>query len=613
MRSFVRDFFAANGCKVTRDTRRRLEVRLNKPLGELFGRDKLAMAFQAKDADERTELVTHGSYVMDAIHAFLQDRGWKAFVSLAAQAKFTVTQAGQHVSPQGCTLGRLKRRRKRWHHVHFHVKVSYLSDERVEDVVSVRVDEAGRATGGMGPEQIALLPTTPTERGFLAKTAVMDRFRTAAAFVEREARKRAGDMQRDILERLAKGISRIKGYYERQMDEMLRRRSDDQSQADLAEVEAEMAMKLRETTDNHRLRVVLKLLSLTVVERPVAEFTADLTRGEATGSYTLTYDLAEGQVAYPPCPLCGKDMAKPALCDQGHVVCSECLLVCAQCGRSLCSRCGIGECVVCDKPVCPSCSQRCLACTGFVCADHVHTCCACGRETCANCSTTCASCHKVACLDHVRECAVCGQPVCHNCQTTCGACGQVFCRDHAEVCRVCGQTTCANCIVACGVCHEPVCASHNVACSVCGATGCSTHFVQCSACEAICCEAHGTICSGCGEWTCNHHLVLCGSCREPYCPQCFDEERYCTGCMALLLNRPDAEYATYDLVSALSGKAPTTETLTNWRVYTTTTRHIFMAQGRTKRWLIVTDHDAAVVHMAPVGPAPTRRPDDDEP
>lgn len=606
MRQFVRDFLVAHGSEVLSDSAHRLHVRLGEPLRELFGRDEMPMAFEAKHADESTELVTHGSFVMDAIHSFLQDQGWKTFVTLPAEKRLTSKEASALVEPVECELGKLTRKTRRAHEVHFHLKVSYLSDEKVEEVVSVRIDENGRASPGLSPGEVAKLDPTATPRGFLPKSQINERFRAAAAFVEREARKGAAEMQDAILERLCKSVTRIKGYYERQMAEALRRRSEEQAQEEVGALEVEMAMKLREQTDNHRLRVVVKLISLCVVERPVAEFTADLSRGEAEGQLLVTYDLTDGTLRLPFCGVCDAEMQRPALCDNGHVVCSECFSKCEQCGARLCTRCGITECGVCEQSVCTSCGERCASCTQFVCSSHLEPCCACGRQVCTSCADACTACGKTACHDHVRECPVCGQQVCHNCQTTCGSCGKVFCRTHSDVCAVCGQVTCSDCVQICDRCDKSVCEHHYSECSKCGATGCRTHFHECSVCEEPFCETHGELCTGCGKWTCGPHLTECGACGEKHCTVCFGEGRYCPGCLALILDGPDAQYARAEEVEAIAGRLPTDAELRNWRVYATALRRLFMADGSDGRTMIVTDEHYVTLRRRRIGYLPRR-------
>jgi len=90
--------------QLVEDAAERVVVRLPESLRERFAADELRMAFRAQDADETTELVTDGGYVLDKIHSVLQDYGWKAFVSLTPQHKMARKQAREAVRPEGRVL-----------------------------------------------------------------------------------------------------------------------------------------------------------------------------------------------------------------------------------------------------------------------------------------------------------------------------------------------------------------------------------------------------------------------------------------------------------------------------------------------------------------------------
>jgi len=123
-------------------------------------------------------------------------------------------------------------------------------------------------------------------------------------------------------------------------------------------------------------------------------------------------------------------------------------------------------------------------------------------------------------------------------------------------------------------------------------------------CEEPFCETHGEACTGCGKWTCAPHLTECGACGERYCTLCFGEGRYCPGCLALILDGPDAKYAHAEEVAAISGRLPTDAELRNWRVYSTALRRLFMADGREARIMIVTDENYVTLRRRRIGYLP---------
>jgi ubiquitin-protein ligase len=104
-----------------------------------------------------------------------------------------------------------------------------------------------------------------------------------------------------------------------------------------------------------------------------------------------------------PCANCAAETAEERLrqCEMGHLVCPDCSLPCAKCGRELCALCAPASCQQCSTPLCAACGVQC-------------------------------TCGTVLCAAHSRPCAICGRPLCWGCLALCGGCGLLCCRTHLD-------------------------------------------------------------------------------------------------------------------------------------------------------------------------------------
>ena len=90
-------------------------------------------------------------------------------------------------------------------------------------------------------------------------------------------------------------------------------------------------------------------------------------------------------------------------CSNGHVVCQDCMIDCANCGKKLCVLCSLIKCSTCGKIVCQECQNRCLECNSLICNDDTHKCSICGSILCNRCISHCSDCHLELCYVHKND------------------------------------------------------------------------------------------------------------------------------------------------------------------------------------------------------------------
>jgi hypothetical protein len=105
---------------------------------------------------------------------------------------------------------------------------------------------------------------------------------------------------------------------------------------------------------------------------------------------------------YDHCVACGKtaDQVSLYVTENHHVVCEECMILCAHCQVVMSNRSPMQECTVCTQKVCYKCIHRCLSCSKLVCFDHMVKCQICDLGHCPGCVIECAACHAVVCVEH---------------------------------------------------------------------------------------------------------------------------------------------------------------------------------------------------------------------
>lgn len=129
-----------------------------------------------------------------------------------------------------------------------------------------------------------------------------------------------------------------------------------------------------------------------------ADFAALLSTGEA-----VSVDQDGAARPSGACGNCGKsaDQAELHVCANRHVACSECLLECPVCHRTLCLKCERLKCAICGEATCQKCVLRCSACGQLACLPHIGQCSVCGQSYCGDCLALCEKCGAAVCVAHV--------------------------------------------------------------------------------------------------------------------------------------------------------------------------------------------------------------------
>lgn len=549
-----------------------LRVQLQGALARHFGGEEMVLAFQRVEAGSNQQLVAHGSKIFDAMLS------WLDLQSASSVRRLPLLHAGSEpllkaVRPRNAGITGLKLGDNREPIFLFYWRITYRADDKREEVFLVALNGEGELIATGSPDALAAGKGRNRQRALArlqsaleASEAVMSP--ASADDTEREetesppsgvpgvksepaiklppvthlvrlaeqARKyatwhadvRCAEHEGEILPRLFKIANRLTGYYEQQMEEL----SSTQSTARREALEEDLARKIDEEVENHRLRVHLELCGYVLLYVPVATAEMRLSDGKHAAPLRVRMDRFTGEVVRPHCASCGNDLSDVVLCRNGHIVCDNCTRHCAQCGDMLCVDCGVAACPVCAKQNCDQCGRECRACGERACLEHLAQCPICLDEVCHGCLEECAECGVRQCRSHLRADAVPDKDgetrlICSTCAVRCPGCKQYSAQ--IDTCALSGQRFCRNCLVQCSECHRTVgpgfygtMPSGKIVCRDCVrlCAGCNRpaeSILHCALCGEECCEACSGKCDVCGEIHCSRHIETVHACGHNVC------------------------------------------------------------------------------------------------
>jgi hypothetical protein len=413
-----------------------------------------------------------------------------------------------------------------------------------------------------------------------AMTQLVRLAETARKYAIYHADLRCVSHEAEILPRLYTGLNRLTTYYNQQIQEVYE--SNDPTGEKRQALEQDLARKIAEEVENHRLRVQVTLFSYVVIQTPVAVADLVLSDGKREAALQVVRNRYTGVIQGPECSACGRETHTVALDRNGHLCCDDCIRQCAACQEIICAGCGVEPCPVCDQANCALCGQSCWACGGRACVQHLQPCPVCGDAVCLACQSPCAHCGALQCRSHLRAdgvaaadgshplvCAQCAVrcPGCQQYSVQLGACsasGQRFCANCLLACAGCGRQVgpgfyqreasgarvyCQNCLVECPACHHLT--PGTMRCAKCDMEGCRACAVTCQLCRRPYCARHIRRYPGCEHAVCDEHVTTCAHCDDTICPVCWEacgicedhycnthaqlcrrcEQIYCTGCV----------------------------------------------------------------------------------
>lgn len=584
LQDFISEYVACNGGKVVNFNGEIMELEIPERLQKILdvsNRMKLVFTLEAFEKEPDAEYLTIGNPILDKILQMTRGRGKTSKFYLNPLMDFEkFDEALSALEFPNCQLSATVPMLVYYPHILFNFKVSYISDEKREDLESLIVDSLrGEISDKVGGLNHAISQIQSRD---CFEHEVKDIARSYDIACKEMRRRIQSQVNRFVFEtnrRLQKEVARIRDYYTALQDEMQmelkavedkvvenyykmknarkmitqeQHRKDyykykqeldllrSEIDARLSVFEVEEERRIAEQTEKFKPRVEIVILNTAIVQVPRIEQKMVLANDYSERKINILYDILKNEFLGFQCERCTDNLKKVYLCRNGHIVCPNCIKLCASCGQAVCKDCFMERCGICNRYVCPSCYKKCQACGMPVCFEHSSTCAECNNMFCRNCTLQCEVCAASFCSDHIGYCRRCDNPVCEHHSAKCEVCKETFCQDFILTCDVCNSSVCSRHGSECSICRKVCCQEHLSRCLLCGAFVCAEHSGVCHVCKETYCRDHLNECIICLEQYCDFHDRHCVVCNQDYCADCVTE-RQCRTCRSLMKAVPEDE------------------------------------------------------------------------
>ncbi len=403
MKSFAETFFRTFGAQIEPDGEEWV-VDLPPELAAAFGKARLYLVFSQAQAEPRPlspteDLLVYGSRTFDRMLTLLERRGEATWLRLSARAE-PVGSGSLPLPLHNCWAEQIQTHGREEPYVIFNFRIVTVSDEKQVEVMTVVLDEQGRPAAEAVGDLTGFDPIDPAGgTSPVAPDTIRRLFDQAGEVARRQADVTAAQLEQEIRPRLEKAVLRLTTYYRRLIDEVDTGQAE-QDEAIRAELQRDLARKIADELERHRLRISLQPLSYAVALVPYADYRASLATRHTAQTLALSRNMHTGRLDSLPCHHCGEPIDRLAVCDRGHIIHPYCVATCHRCDQEVCRSCGIETCGICGNSTCAACIEACAYCKRWLCADHIMTCAICGRSYCS---------------DHAGSCRWCGQAYCQQC------------------------------------------------------------------------------------------------------------------------------------------------------------------------------------------------------
>ncbi|HLV99532.1 MAG TPA: hypothetical protein VKT82_12735 [Ktedonobacterales bacterium] len=568
LRSFVLQGLQAIGATPEEITREIYQVTLPPDAQRIFANQKqLLFTFQREAQFDYpdAELVTIGGNLLNHLIDVLRKRAQAATVMLISRDPLPPAQFPCPLPLMGCWATNASVIVGHAPLTNFLIKTTYLTDEKIEQLFEVTIDQA---TGHLelNSDEFGKLLHQPLKTGrpsehIFAQIDEAAALRQAFDAVQPTVRQRSQAIEATVSRHLDEELARIRAYYastvsgarplDNESADMLSaeeiaemKAKQERQREEQQQLEAERDHKLDMARERYRLVVRTSLLEAITIFRPQHRYTFQINadRSASPGAWLpliIDVDPSSGAHRLPTCGSCGGSMAQVCYCERKpHLVCQACVQVCTSCGHGRCSEHSLVACSVDGASVCDTCLNEAEDCGHHTCPDHRLRCAVSNKAVCVTCARTCFGCGQSICPSHTLACHIDQTPLCVNCVVRCARCNEATCAKDQVHCRTCGEISCSACASRCSdpncrryhcnihlqTCATPgctgrFCSSCVKPCAQCGRSHCLTHTLTCHECKQSVGNGCAALCASHGHPLCHKHALPCNVCNQLACPQ----------------------------------------------------------------------------------------------
>ena len=430
LKSFLSQVFASFGAKIT-PCKSEVQVHLPKTLRAFFSdREHITLAFGNSTPSKDAEIFRPGSRSFDALNNLLADRG--DGMLMARASKFPDgPKPGQMLTPQNCKRISGIRTKNSLVDLEAIFQVSYLTDERQEELVIIEVPYSGPARR----LQTSLLESenlqNPSEdAGKPHQKAIQASLFKAQSYTVQAISGQILKIEEDISKRLENKMNRLLSFYGEQAN-------DSRNHEKNSELNDELQRKLKDEISSSGLSIDISLLQWCAILRPVTKYRYRLEKNNIRVSVELIHDSYTNHKIGHTCESCEQETFAVSVCESKtnpHPGCPQCISKCTLCDVTLCRLHGLSRCEDSGALLCPEHSLSCYRCRKVLSVNLQITCefPYCNNRGCSHCSPICVDCGKRICTEHSTICYVCHSVICSQCSPHPLSCGHTTCSKHSR-------------------------------------------------------------------------------------------------------------------------------------------------------------------------------------
>lgn len=366
LKDFVREVIEIKGGIVEEKERGILEVLLPENIGkDLFGKEYERFSFLPDR--KQTKFITYGSPFLDKVVSLTEDVGKTARIfaeDIHLKKRGLASLIEDNFDfPNARKLGSLIDREVICSYLLINFRVSIISDERKEEIVTAAVNEHTLRIGReiinpilellyrkeRPPEAVKRYPTVkryPVEKAY-------ERAKKAAI---RNLDQSLKEVEKSSLRRLQRDVTRLWNYYKDLKEELKKRIMKDSYpekreglSSKMKAVEVEFERKKQDLIDKYSLKVTLQPINACRVYLPKIVSDYEIQRKTSKKKLEFFWNPLTEEIEPLVCEACLEDTYVMYLCDELHLICPRCYFRCENCGRKICKKCFPEKCPTCGR------------------------------------------------------------------------------------------------------------------------------------------------------------------------------------------------------------------------------------------------------------------------
>jgi len=380
------------------------------------------LVFESQYRSDKNKLIAPGCSTLNAMKRFLQNTGTTTLLKLDFQSD-PVELIKKSLEFKNCEITDLKKSVENNFFYRFTVQANFhYLNEREQMLNEIYVHNNEIVQGDLSG-----YPVLEGKKEDVSAGEIEKNYNLAKTEIQKLTKEKINQISQTLANRLETETQRIKSHFEqlkREINEKISTESEKlgffknqlntcpenekqeilkkiqrienliekvKEDNDFYKLEKEETFTLDDEKHKHSLSIDNKLINTTVIYYPIFSF-ALFFDNIFKKQIKVIYNPLTQSVEPINCLKCEKEIKEIEICNEGHILCSECSRVCKDCGKTFCENCLKHSCNICQRELCKDCITQCPKCKKYFCKMHMRKDNITEEQGCANCLKTCPKC-----------------------------------------------------------------------------------------------------------------------------------------------------------------------------------------------------------------------------